>query len=124
MHEYHLTVRGYELDSFKHVNNAVYLQYYEQARWEILQEKGFFPFFEKTNLFLAVIEANVKYLREVTLFDRLVIKTTMEKEAPYLIFNQSIINEESGLTVSKGRIKTLLVDQERIPHDIPDDFLK
>lgn len=27
-------VRGYELDSFGHVNNAVYLQYAETAKWD------------------------------------------------------------------------------------------
>ena len=29
-------VRGYELDLFGHVNNAVYLHWLEHARWEIL----------------------------------------------------------------------------------------
>ena len=35
----HLTVRGNELDSFGHVNNAIYLNYLEQARWEILRDE-------------------------------------------------------------------------------------
>ena len=29
-----LPVRGYEIDVYGHVNNAVYLQWLEQARWE------------------------------------------------------------------------------------------
>ncbi len=124
MYEYHLTVRGYELDSFRHVNNAVYLSYYEQARWEILKEKNLFPYFEKNNLFLAVTEANIRYIREVYLFDELVIKTTIETEPPYLVFHQAITNKKSGQSVSKAKIKTLLVDHERIPHDIPDELLK
>ena len=31
-----LDVRGYELDSFGHVNNAVYLSWFEHARWELI----------------------------------------------------------------------------------------
>lgn len=30
-----IDVRGYEIDSFGHVNNAVYLQWLEHARWEL-----------------------------------------------------------------------------------------
>jgi len=40
MFEYRLSVRGYELDSYNHVNNAVYLNYYEQARWQLMKETG------------------------------------------------------------------------------------
>ena len=36
---FEFNVRGYELDSFGHVNNAVYLNYLEQARWEMFLER-------------------------------------------------------------------------------------
>ncbi|MFD9904117.1 acyl-CoA thioesterase [Streptomyces sp. NPDC059063] len=35
-----VTVRGYETDSQGHLNQAVYLQYAEHARWSILREAG------------------------------------------------------------------------------------
>ncbi|MEV1290200.1 acyl-CoA thioesterase [Micromonospora sp. NPDC049679] len=35
-----ITVRGYELDTQGHVNQAVYLQYAEHARWECLRAAG------------------------------------------------------------------------------------
>src|SRR4051794_32923279 len=34
------TVRGYETDAQGHLNTAVYLQYAEQARWELLRTAG------------------------------------------------------------------------------------
>ncbi|MFC9941629.1 acyl-CoA thioesterase [Streptomyces pratensis] len=33
-------VRGYELDTQGHLDQAVYLQYAEHARWELLREAG------------------------------------------------------------------------------------
>ena len=35
-----IAVRGYELDPLGHVNQAVYLQYAEHARWECLRAAG------------------------------------------------------------------------------------
>jgi acyl-CoA thioester hydrolase len=38
-----IAVRGYELDLQGHVNQAVYLQYAEHARWECLRAAGITP---------------------------------------------------------------------------------
>jgi acyl-CoA thioester hydrolase len=35
-----ITVRGYELDTQGHLNQSVYLQYCEHARWELLRAAG------------------------------------------------------------------------------------
>ncbi len=35
-----VTVRGYELDTQGHLNQAMYLQYAEHARWELLRAAG------------------------------------------------------------------------------------
>lgn len=35
-----VTVRGYELDTQGHLNQSVYLQYAEHARWELLRAAG------------------------------------------------------------------------------------
>lgn len=35
-----VTVRGYEVDRLGHLNHAVYLQYAEHARWQLLRAAG------------------------------------------------------------------------------------
>ena len=121
--EYKFEVRGYELDSFCHVNNAVYLNYIEQARWDILKKSGFMEELINKGFFLVVTETNIKYIREAGLFDELIVKTEMKREDPYLVFYQSIYNEKSELKLTKAVVKTLLVDKNRIPYDIPDKFV-
>jgi YbgC/YbaW family acyl-CoA thioester hydrolase len=54
-------VRGYELDSYGHVNNAVYISYTEQARWEILKNAGLLESFLNKDLLLVVTETNIRY---------------------------------------------------------------
>jgi acyl-CoA thioester hydrolase len=61
-----ITVRGYELDTQGHLNQAVYLQYSEHARWELLRAAGI----PQDKLIAGgvgpvVLEANIKYLREL-----------------------------------------------------------
>ncbi|MBC8103580.1 MAG: acyl-CoA thioesterase [Cytophagales bacterium] len=55
-------VRTYELDSFGHVNNAVYLQYAEEARSEYLIQLGMsFHDFARYVVHLVIVEASVRY---------------------------------------------------------------
>ncbi|GAB3957266.1 acyl-CoA thioesterase [Micromonospora vulcania] len=61
-----ITVRGYELDTQGHLNQAVYLQYGEHARWECLRAAGI-----AQNRLLAAgvgpvaLEVTLRYLREL-----------------------------------------------------------
>lgn len=59
-------VRGYELDTQGHLNQAVYLQYGEHARWECLQAAGI----SQDRLLASgvgpvALEATIRYLREL-----------------------------------------------------------
>jgi len=116
-------VRGYELDSYGHVNNAVYVSYTEQARWEILKNAGLLDSFLATNLLLVVTETNIRYMRELKLFDEIEIKTNIKFEAPYLVFYHDIINITGNNKAAKAEVKTLLIDKDRIPQDIPEELM-
>jgi YbgC/YbaW family acyl-CoA thioester hydrolase len=120
---YKTEVRGYELDSYGHVNNAVYLSYTEQARWEILRNAGLLKSFLNRNLLLVVTETNIRYMRELELFDEIEILTTIKIEAPYLVFNHDILNLTHSNKAAKAEVKTLLIDKDRIPQDIPEELL-
>jgi acyl-CoA thioester hydrolase len=123
MFDYKLRVRGYELDSYGHVNNAVYLNYFEQARWELFRQLDLIDYFRENNLFLVVTEMKVRYSSEAKLFDELSIRTKVEKEAPYLVFYQKMYFGESKVKTCSAIVKTLLRDKEKHTIDIPEDFM-
>ncbi|HEX2497239.1 MAG TPA: acyl-CoA thioesterase [Actinomycetes bacterium] len=61
-----IRVRGYELDTQGHLNQAVYLQYGEHARWELLRAAGV----TQDGLIASgvgpvALEATVRYYREL-----------------------------------------------------------
>jgi acyl-CoA thioester hydrolase len=123
-YETKIIVRGYELDSFGHVNHAVYLNYCEQARWEILKQKNLTDFFLTNTQMLVVAEVNIRYVKEAKSFDELVVHTGLDRKPPYLIFTHVIKHAASDDVIARARIKTVLVDSDRIPHDIPESFVK
>lgn len=122
-HIFKTEVRGYELDSYGHVNNAVYINYLEQARWEILKKDEVLKSLYHKNLLLVVTETNIRYMRELKLFDKIEIETIIKFEAPYLIFNHDLVNVSANTKSAKALVKTLLIDQDRIAQDIPAELL-
>ena len=60
-----LSVRGYELDSFGHVNNAVYLQYAEAAKWDFFYKSGMIDEMKANNLFPVILENKLRYMHEL-----------------------------------------------------------
>lgn len=116
-------VRGYELDSYGHVNNSVYVSYTEQARWEILKDTGLLNSFMTKELLLVVAETNIRYMRELRLFDRIEVKTSISYEAPYLIFKHDILNLTNKEKAAKAEVKTLMIDNNRLPLDMPGELL-
>ena len=122
-YKYITEVRGYELDSFGHVNNAVYLNYNEQARWNILKESGYLDDFLKSGMFLVVVETTIRYMRELKMFDMIEVTTTLKHESPYLIFYQEIFNKTTNEKASKAKTKTLLINNQRITQDLPPELL-
>jgi acyl-CoA thioester hydrolase len=118
-YEYCVTVRGYELDSFNHVNNAVYLNYLEQARWEVFRESGSLEYLNEHKILPAAIETNIRYVREAKLFNSLRIKTRVTTDEPYLLFKHVIYIEETGKVSCKATNKILFLTLERQPTDIP-----
>jgi acyl-CoA thioester hydrolase len=123
-HQSDFTVRGYELDSYGHLNNAVYLQYLEQARWEYTRDTGILRDITVGHLLLVVIETHIRYIRELRLFDRVTVETSCQVHEPFLEFRQRIMEKESGKPVARATVKTLFVDRDRTPRDIPGNIIR
>lgn len=106
-------VRGNELDSFGHVNNAVYLNYFEEARWEMLAKANLLPLFRDEKCLLVVTECHIKYKHELKLHDQATVYTQVSFESPYIIFDQKIMRDAPSCTYARAKVKTLLIDHER-----------
>ena len=73
-HTYEMTVREQYLDTYGHVNNANYLVFYEEARWEMITMNGMG--LKETlaeHVGPVILEARVTYRKELSARDRMTI---------------------------------------------------
>ncbi len=123
VYNYSLQARGYELDSYNHVNNAVYLNYTEQARWDLFGQIGLLDNIRESGMKLVITEIKIKYIRQVVLFDEIVVETRMEPSLPFLIFHHHLINKKTKKTVAKVKVKSLFLDAKNKPCDFPHELM-
>lgn len=124
MFDYKLSARGHELDSYGHVNHAVYLNYFEQARWELFRQLDLVRYFKENDLLLVVIEVQARYHREINLFDELTIRTEISHEAPYLVFRHKLYFSGTKVKACTATVKTLFTDKGKLVRDIPAEILE
>jgi YbgC/YbaW family acyl-CoA thioester hydrolase len=98
----------------------VYLNYYEQGRWEAFRDAGALEMVMNSDLLLVVTDIRIRYIREANLLDELEVHTSFRKTSPFLVFHQKIINRKTGLAVSRAETKTIFLNAAREPQDIPD----
>ena len=76
VHEYPVIIRESHLDTFNHVNNAQYLTLFEEARWQVITERGFgLREIQQSATGPVILEANLKFKRELKLREKITIKT-------------------------------------------------
>jgi YbgC/YbaW family acyl-CoA thioester hydrolase len=120
---YHFSARGYELDSYGHVNHAVYFNYLEQARWELFLQAGLISTLQELDILVVVIEAQARYHREINQFDEMEVRTEVTYESPYLVFRHRIYFSGTSLKACTATVKTLCTDKGRMVRDIPEAIL-
>ncbi len=74
-----VVIREAHLDTFGHVNNARYLEIFEQARWDLITDNGFgLDYVRSSGTGPVILEVNLRFLREITNRQELVIQSFVE----------------------------------------------
>ncbi len=74
-----IKVRGYHLDVYQHVNNARYLEFLEEARWDGLENSDSFQWMTAHNIAFVVVNININYRRPAVLSDLLTITSQLQQ---------------------------------------------
>jgi acyl-CoA thioester hydrolase len=76
IHTYPLLIKEGHLDTFGHVNNAVYLALLEEARWDLLTQNGYgLDKIMASGIGPTILEIKIRFLKELKLRDEIIIET-------------------------------------------------
>ena len=118
-------MRGYEMDSFGHVNHATYLSYLEQARWGALEGGGFtWEDLRKQGWGIHVVRVEVDYLKPCHQGQLLRIHSRVERlRSTSMVFaheiHRSIDDPEAGPAV-KADVTLVWIGTDGRPMRMPD----
>jgi acyl-CoA thioester hydrolase len=118
-----ITVRSPEIDSFGHVNHAVFLNYLEHARYEALESAGLsWPLLAELNWRIFVVRMEVDYLAEAKRGDELVIRTWAERfRRTTMVLAQEILRgDDRQAVVARAQVTAVWIGPNRRPMRVPE----
>lgn len=115
-----LEVRGYELDSFGHVNHAVYVSYLEHARWKMLEQEGItLAKLDEWKRWPVIAQLEINYLKPTYLGQTLEVRThVLEHGKTNFLIEQTIFFEKTP--VLRGKVRVVTVDERGRPASLPE----
>ena len=122
---YDITVRGYHLDLYKHVNNARYLEFLEEGRWDFGADKIGKGYLENRNLGLVVVNVNISYRYPATLHDVLEIRTSIDNVGSRSYsYKQEIYLKGTDKLVLDAKVVVVVIDWKKNKAVYIDDELR
>lgn len=129
-------VRSYELDGFGHLNHAVYLNYFEQARFDALTTGGFgLERLAERGWAVHVVRVEVDFRREALLGQEMLVRTRVaEARSSSMTIHQVALDPARPDSVSdgerivagrpdaifaEGRVVAVWIGPDRAPMRIP-----
>lgn len=121
-----LTIRGYHCDAYGHVNNARYLEFLEEARWQFLQPAIEEKFFELRNLLFIVVNINISYKKSLVPNQVVNIQITdVVYNNKSMVVTQEIKDKSSQVLCAKAEVTFVLLNSEtNKPETISEEIIE
>ena len=119
-----IEVRGYELDSYRHVNHAVYFNYLEFARWKMLESEGLpLKKLDEWKRWPVVAGLEAKYLKPTYMGDRLTVETRIvgTRRVAFEIEHRVLRGTEE---VFHAKVHAVIINEHGRPADMPPEMTR
>jgi len=109
---YQLEIKESHLDTFGHVNNATYLNLYEEARWDFITKRGYgLKEIQELKTGPVILDLNLKFKKELKNREVITIKTkTLEASHRLIMKLQQTMHKPNGDIASVVEMSVGLMD--------------
>lgn len=107
-----IKVRGYHADFYGHVNNARYLEFFEEDRWAHLESTIDLQEWAAKGLIFLVVNINVNYRKAVGVGETVLVSTEIEKiGSKSAVLLQKIVLKRTGEVAADAQITFVVADR-------------
>jgi len=108
-----ITVAWADMDALQHVNNVVYLRYFEIARIDFLNKINLFDTISSNGVGPVISENNIRYKRPVTFPDTLTVGVTItDIKTDRFTMNYTVYSHAQNAITTTGTSKVVMFDFE------------
>jgi thioesterase III len=106
-----IKIRGYHCDFYGHVNNARYLEFLEEGRWQRLESTLDLTQWAAQGLIFLVVNININYRRAVGVGETVRVTTSLEKiGARSAVLGQEVAVQPGGQVAADAQVTFVVAD--------------
>lgn len=106
-----IKIRGYHVDHFNHVNNARYLEFLEEGRWDYSEKNGLIDAFHERGIAHVTVHININYRRSAVVGQILKIETgIVGKSDKSFTMGQKISLQGSDKLIADAEVTNVLLN--------------
>jgi thioesterase-3 len=118
-----IKIRGYHTDLYMHVNNARYLEFLEEARWQLVEDHMDLETFMQSGFLFFVVNINISYRSPARVGDTVLIRSGLKKIGnKSAVFRQQILNKASGTVCVDADVTFVIADTGGRPVKLEADL--
>jgi thioesterase-3 len=120
-----IKIRGYHTDQYRHVNNARYLEFLEEGRWQLIEDHLDFESLMRQGYMFIAVNINIAYRKPARVNDIVVVQTGIHSIGnTSAVMKQRIVNKTTGTVCVEADVTFVVADRNAKPVKLKGEIRK